>query len=348
MALAAPPTIALTELSIRDFRGIESLDLDFRGPDGQPNRLVVLAGPNGCGKTAALEAALIAVGGEELAIGPTGRRAIRRGADDLEIQASTQTSRDLESSDFTTHINSEMHSRPRPFPHWYFSSWRAPGFVGGVNITIEESIQDNPIAREFGRKASMFRRAVQSSDMPGRNRLGHIKQQLANAAAARSFADDSQLPHDQYERWMETINSGWNRFHDGSHGKFAVNIAEPSEAGGIGPFEVFFYRENKPRLSVDQLSAGQLELFLFLAALALNDGREGIVFIDEPELHLDPQWHAPIVRVLMEMQPKAQFIVATHSPEIYDAAMSYERHFLVPEDDPRARAWPKIEARAEG
>ncbi len=75
---------------------------------------------------------------------------------------------------------------------------------------------------------------------------------------------------------------------------------------------------------------------MFLAALVLNDDREGIVFIDEPELHLDPQWHAPIVRALMQLQPQAQFIVATHSPEIYDAAMSYERHFLVAEDDPRA------------
>ncbi len=101
-----------------------------------------------------------------------------------------------------------------------------------------------------------------------------------------------------------------------------------------------------PRLSVDDLSAGQLELFLFLAALVLNDDREGIVFIDEPELHLDPQWHAPIVRALMQLQPQAQFIVATHSPEIYDAAMSYERHFLVAEDDPRARAWPSVAAGA--
>ena len=66
----------------------------------------------------------------------------------------------------------------------------------------------------------------------------------------------------------------------------------------------------------------------------------------EPELHLDPQWHAPIVRVLMHLQPRAQFIVATHSPEIYDAAMSYERHFLVPEDDPHARAWPSVVAGA--
>src|SRR5271155_4234503 len=82
-----PPPIALTSLKIRDFRGIDSLDLDFRGPDGLPNNLVVLAGPNGSGKTAVLEAALIAAGGRKLAVGPSGKRAIRKGAVDYSIQA---------------------------------------------------------------------------------------------------------------------------------------------------------------------------------------------------------------------------------------------------------------------
>ena len=50
MPLVSPP-IALTSLKIRDFRGIDQLDLDFRGPDGLPNSLVVLAGPNGSGKS---------------------------------------------------------------------------------------------------------------------------------------------------------------------------------------------------------------------------------------------------------------------------------------------------------
>ena len=73
--------------------------------------------------------------------------------------------------------------------------------------------------------------------------------------------------------------------------------------------------------------------------LALNEEREGIIFIDEPELHLDPQWRRLILRSLRQLQPRAQLIVATHSPEIYDAAASYERHYLVPEDDPRSWLW---------
>ena len=147
---------------------------------------------------------------------------------------------------------------------------------------------------------------------------------------------------------MNLINKSWREFYPDSNSEFFVDLAD-TDVEGTGAFDVFLGQPDGERLEVDCLSAGQIELFLFLAALALNDDREGIVFIDEPELHLDPQWHRPILRSLMRLQPRAQFIVATHSPEIYDAARSYERHFLVPESDPRARLWGEkhsIESRA--
>ena len=84
---AQRPSVAIASLSIRDFRGIDRLELDFRGPDRRPNSLVVLAGPNGCGKTAVLEAALILAGGAELITGLRGQPAIRRGANDYDFQA---------------------------------------------------------------------------------------------------------------------------------------------------------------------------------------------------------------------------------------------------------------------
>lgn len=84
------PNMGIASLSIRDFRGIDRLDLDFRGPDGHPNSLVVLAGPNGCGKTTVLEAALILVGGHELITGRRGRPAVRWGAENYEILADVQ------------------------------------------------------------------------------------------------------------------------------------------------------------------------------------------------------------------------------------------------------------------
>lgn len=319
-----PPEIAIISLAIRDFRGIDHLDLDFVGPDGKPNRLAVLAGPNGCGKTAVLEAALITAGGYRLATGRRGRKAIRRGAEDYQIRADFQFNSMLFSPTIAIEDSSQV-GPPKPsppIPHWYFSSWRVPIFVGPVDVT----------AGRPGRRPA-------KTDV---NRLLNVKQQLVNGAAIERFRPGQHSKVANYSKWMSSINQAWHEFYPGSPSEFFVDLAD-TDSKAVGGFDLFLGSPDGPRLEVDCLSAGQIELFLFLSALALNDDREGIVFIDEPELHLDPQWHRPILRSLMSLQPRAQFIVATHSPEIYDAARSYERHFLVPDNDPRARLWHEVQ-----
>ncbi|MEM8642693.1 MAG: AAA family ATPase [Cyanobacteria bacterium P01_G01_bin.54] len=47
---------------------------------------------------------------------------------------------------------------------------------------------------------------------------------------------------------------------------------------------------------------------------------DGIILIDELELHLHPEWQAKISRALVEIFPKAQFITTTHSPHIIQNA----------------------------
>jgi predicted ATP-binding protein involved in virulence len=50
-----------------------------------------------------------------------------------------------------------------------------------------------------------------------------------------------------------------------------------------------------------------------------------VVLIDEPELHLHPQWHDDVIRKLWELAPWNQYIIATHSERI---ARSVERDRL--------------------
>jgi predicted ATP-binding protein involved in virulence len=47
---------------------------------------------------------------------------------------------------------------------------------------------------------------------------------------------------------------------------------------------------------------------------------EGIILIDEIELHLHPEWQEKIVDVLVKCFPKAQFFTTTHSPHVIQAA----------------------------
>ncbi len=173
----------------------------------------------------------------------------------------------------------------------------------------------------------------------GRNALLEIKQLLVNAATIERFVS-APPQFVSYSSIIQEINNAWRQFYPESGQNFTVEIVSPDESK-IGGFDVYLNSPDGTRIEVDLLSSGQLELFLFLSTLALNQDREGIIFIDEPELHLDPQWHRPILRSLLRLRPRAQLVVATHSPEIYDAAASYERHYLVPEDDPRSWLWAR-------
>lgn len=49
---------------------------------------------------------------------------------------------------------------------------------------------------------------------------------------------------------------------------------------------------------------------------------EGIVLIDEIDLHLHPSWQKRILKDLMDIFPKVQFIVSTHAPEVINSVKS--------------------------
>lgn len=51
---------------------------------------------------------------------------------------------------------------------------------------------------------------------------------------------------------------------------------------------------------------------------------DGIILIDEVELHLHPAWQNKIIDILSEMFPKAQFIMTTHSPAVLQSLDSQE------------------------
>lgn len=47
---------------------------------------------------------------------------------------------------------------------------------------------------------------------------------------------------------------------------------------------------------------------------------DGVILIDELELHLHPEWQGKIAKILLQVFPRAQFITATHSPHILQGA----------------------------
>ncbi|MCH7423887.1 AAA family ATPase [Shewanella sp. MM_2022_3] len=54
------------------------------------------------------------------------------------------------------------------------------------------------------------------------------------------------------------------------------------------------------------------------------DEFDGIILIDELELHLHPEWQSKIASILVDVFPKIQFIASTHSPHIIQNAKPNE------------------------
>ena len=50
----------------------------------------------------------------------------------------------------------------------------------------------------------------------------------------------------------------------------------------------------------------------------------GIILIDEVELHLHPEWQGRICTILKEVFPNAQFFITTHSPHVVQTAIKGE------------------------
>lgn len=59
---------------------------------------------------------------------------------------------------------------------------------------------------------------------------------------------------------------------------------------------------------------------------------EGIVLIDEVDMHLHPQWQQSIVQSLQEAFPNIQFIVTTHSPQVLGNIAPQNIKLIIKED----------------
>jgi len=96
-------------------------------------------------------------------------------------------------------------------------------------------------------------------------------------------------------------------------------------------------------ISLNQLSDGEKNMIAMIGDIArrlsmANPNLEnplegdGIVMIDEVDLHLHPSWQRLIVAKLVEVFPNCQFIVTTHSPQILSHVKA-ESIFLLKHED---------------
>jgi predicted ATP-binding protein involved in virulence len=313
----------LKSLRLANFRGIQDLRLEFS------EQVNVLAGVNGAGKTAVLDCASIMLS-----------RLVGR------IRSTTGTGRFFSEYDITNGM-SETHSVIEIMFKNHLVDWRVSRTRRGrrrqsitglegvktvvdfIHIRLDEDESLSlPIAVYYPTNRAVV-------DIPLRVRKTHPFDLLSAYDQALSgkwrsfriffewFRDREDLENERRletpkfrDRELQAVRTAVKRFLPGFSG---LRIRR-------APLRMVVDK-NGEELRVDQLSDGEkctlamvgdLARRMAIANPALEDSLagDGVVLIDEVDLHLHPGWQRHVVSALEETFPNCQFLVSTHSPQI--------------------------------
>lgn len=162
---------------------------------------------------------------------------------------------------------------------------------------------------------------------------GHIKA-IANAAESiNSFVEDNTKPvfanhvtpitllkrthriidllnnlNEDKDRILLPIRNYIEHLHKFIKGKtFEISI---DKGGGL------IVKKDQSTFPYHRLSSGEKQLIILLTETLLQQKREVIFIADEPEISLHISWQRNLASAINEINPNAQIIFATHSPEI--------------------------------
>ena len=76
---------------------------------------------------------------------------------------------------------------------------------------------------------------------------------------------------------------------------------------------------NDKPIEIEALSSGEKQLLIILGQALLQDLTPVIFIADEPELSLHVEWQEKLTPSIAELNPNAQIVFATHSPDIVGA-----------------------------
>ncbi len=90
------------------------------------------------------------------------------------------------------------------------------------------------------------------------------------------------------------------------------------------------YCVDNTTLPIDSLSSGEREVFKIVFDLLLRSPEDCIIFIDEPEIHLHPELSFRLLRTLETIGQRNQFVLCTHSADIITSALDHTVIFIRP------------------
>jgi predicted ATPase len=355
-----PSTVRLRQISVQNFKGIEALEIEFPEPrfEGDPD-ITVLGSENGLGKTSVLEACslaflaaalgrevldfkmfqdffpldlfdlLIKAGSEEAEIAAVftlgGREyrvqlRLQGGKNAISFKGDTNRIRQLFGSEEASLLSRRevatrfffslagLHSEPLLLRHFlYFHSYRK----------VQEGSPELGMMVESERfTRARFR--TRNESPASTVKLAMLRAMLSRAGLFENMEDlDAQDSLTILNRLMREYARGTlAKLRPSAESTIDFRI-QPLDAGD--PF------------SFDGLSSGQKEIISTLFLIWNHThAAPGVVIIDEPELHLNAEWHRSFVRNMHDLVPSNQYILATHSEDVFSSVEDDRRLMLLP------------------
>ena len=313
----------LKSLGISGFRGIQELKLEF------PEQVNVLVGVNGAGKSAILDCTAIMLSrlfGRIRSTSGTGRF-----FSDLDINNGTsETRNEIEICSQGDSVRWSVSKSRRGFRKQKITNLkRLRKHVELFHSRLEEDERTHlPLAVYYP-----VNRAV--LDIPLRIRKRHPFDRLAAYDQALSGGSSSFRTFFEWFREREDLENeqrlAKRRYRDPQ--LEAVRKATKWFLPGFTDLKIkrsplrMVVKKDGEELIVNQLSdgekctlamAGDLARRMAIANPTMDNPleSEGIVLIDEIDLHLHPAWQRRVVPALGKTFPNCQFLLSTHSPQI--------------------------------
>ena len=77
-----------------------------------------------------------------------------------------------------------------------------------------------------------------------------------------------------------------------------------------------FVLSSGKHISMYDLSSGEKQILYIMLKVLLQEKKEHIMFLDEPELSLHVDWQEVLIEKILELNPNCQLIISTHSPSL--------------------------------
>ncbi|MEI6708333.1 MAG: AAA family ATPase [Methylococcales bacterium] len=352
--------IRLSRLTIKNYKKLESLEIDFPHPVMKGDAdILVFGSKNGGGKTSVLECCALLILGGMVGYGRNWKfrdhellwyivnLLIKAGQSQANITGEFERNGKKYTLSFQINKNGFLNINDENdelalFEGHYLNAVDSPldsilSFSGEpliipplLHFNSYRKIQEsNP---ELGMMADDYSayRMEQMSKPLGRHATGNpvssFKLEVLRSLMGRASLFEG-LKQDESESVLSQLNSLIQRYCGGEIEQLQLLLDNKVDIR-IKPCN------GGKSFSFDGLSSGQKEIIATLFLIWKNTQEQpSIVLIDEPELHLNAEWHGDFVRQLYKLAPQNQYILATHSEEMFRSVDENYRAVLVPDDD---------------